>query len=63
MDFNERLALSIPDAARAAGISRSKLYQLLDDKEPKLKSLKIGGRRLILRSDLEAFLRAAREAA
>ena len=61
MDFNDRLALSIPDAAKAVGISRSKLYELLDERA--LASLKIGGRRLILRSDLEAFLEAAREPA
>jgi excisionase family DNA binding protein len=61
MELHDRLALSIPDAAKAAGISRSKLYELIEDKE--LRSLKIGGRRLIMRSDLEAFLEAAREAA
>jgi excisionase family DNA binding protein len=61
MDFSDRLALSIPDAAKAVGISRSKLYELLDGKQ--LRSLKIGGRRLIMRRDLESFLEAAREAA
>jgi len=61
MDLHERLALSIPHAARAAGISRSKLYELLA--QARLPSVKIGGRRLILCADLHAFLEAARVAA
>ena len=59
--ISERIALSIPDAAKAASISRSKLYELIDNRE--LQSIKVGGRRLILRTDLQAFLEAAREAA
>ena len=61
MDLTERLALSIPDAARAISISRSRLYELMDEK--RLNSVKIGGRRLILKRDLEALLEASREAA
>jgi excisionase family DNA binding protein len=61
MYFEERLALSVPSAAQMAGISRSKLYQFLHGGS--LRSFKLGGRRLILRKDLEAFLEAAREAA
>ena len=52
---NERIALRIRDAATISGLSRSTLYELL--KAGKLRAVKIGGRRLILRDSLEALLR------
>jgi excisionase family DNA binding protein len=59
MDHNERVALSVPDAARAAAISRSKLYEYIAGGG--LRSFRLGGRRLILKRDLVAFLETARE--
>jgi excisionase family DNA binding protein len=54
------LALAIPVAAEMAGISRSLLYELIAD--GRLKSFKVGNRRLILRADLQAFLEGERDA-
>ena len=48
------LAMSVPDAADAIGISRAQLYVLL--KLHEIKSLKIGRRRLIELSEIERFL-------
>lgn len=46
--------LSIGEAARLLGIGRSTLYGLLNDGD--LSGLKIGGRTLISRLDLEALV-------
>lgn len=51
-----RIALTISEAAKATGISRSHVYKLLS--EGALTRRKIGKRTLILREDLEAFMRA-----
>jgi len=51
---NERIALRIHDASLVSGLSRSTLYELL--KAGKLRAVKVGGRRLILRESLEALL-------
>jgi excisionase family DNA binding protein len=51
-----RLALSINDAATASGLSRSTLYNLIN--QLKLRAIKIAGRRLILVEDLQAMLNA-----
>ena len=51
---NERIALRIRDASIISGLSRSTLCELL--KTGKLRAVKIGGRRLILRNSLEALL-------
>jgi excisionase family DNA binding protein len=51
---NERIAFRIRDASIVSGLSRSTLYELL--KAGKLRAVKIGGRRLILRDSLEALL-------
>jgi excisionase family DNA binding protein len=50
----ERLAYSPAEAAQALGISRAKLYQLLDDGA--LPSVKLDRRRLIRREALDALL-------
>jgi excisionase family DNA binding protein len=55
---NERIALRIRDASIVSGLSRSTLYELL--KAGKLRAVKIGGRRLILRDSLEALLGGAK---
>lgn len=53
----EKLALRMNEAVSIAGLSRSKLYQEI--KEGRLKAVKAGGRRLILRSDLEDYFSKA----
>ncbi|WKL58003.1 helix-turn-helix domain-containing protein [Asticcacaulis sp. ZE23SCel15] len=52
-----KLAYRIDEAVRATGLGRSFLYERMA--EGSLKSVKIGGRRLILQDDLMAFLRGA----
>ena len=52
--INKPIALRINQAAAMSGLSRSKIYELISDKQ--LKAIKAGGRRLILHSDLEDFL-------
>lgn len=53
-DRVERLAYSPAEAAAEIGISRAKLYQLLDDGT--IPSLKLGRRRLIRREALVNLL-------
>jgi len=52
--FDERDAISIDEAARRSGLSRSRVYEAL--KAGDLKSLKIGARRLIMIDALMAWL-------
>ena len=52
----EKLAYTLPEAAAATGLSLSYLYRL--SCEGKLPVSKVGTRALILRSELEAFLRS-----
>jgi excisionase family DNA binding protein len=52
------LALSVSDTARAIGVSRATLYVLFAER--KLKSLKVGKRRLVERAEIERFLAAHR---
>jgi excisionase family DNA binding protein len=54
-DKLEPLAVSVGEAARLAGVSRTTLYQAL--RSGGLKSLKIGSRRLITIEALDAWLR------
>jgi excisionase family DNA binding protein len=49
----------INEASIAAGISRSTIYKLMT--AGKLRTTKVGGRRLILREDLQALLHAGAE--
>ena len=48
------LAISIVDAARAAGVGRSTIYENINSGA--LKARKAGRRTLILRADLQAWL-------
>ena len=57
----EKLAYQVNEAARASGLSRTTLYELI--KNGQLKTIKAAGRRLILRSDLQAYLASCRDAA
>jgi excisionase family DNA binding protein len=50
----EKLALRIKEAVAVSGLSRSTIYKLVSEK--KLRAVKVGGRRLILREDLQALL-------
>lgn len=52
----EKIALRINDAVAISGLSRSTLYKL--HANGKLRTRKVGGRRLILREDLLALLQA-----
>jgi excisionase family DNA binding protein len=51
---SERLALGILEAARAAGVGRSTIYENINSGQ--LKARKAGRRTLILRADLQAWL-------
>ncbi|HEY6697095.1 MAG TPA: helix-turn-helix domain-containing protein [Acidimicrobiales bacterium] len=51
---DDRLAVSVAEAARIIGVGRTRLYALLDDGT--LPARKLDKRTLILRADLEAFL-------
>ena len=51
---SHRAALSVTEAATAAGISRSFLYEAIA--AGRLVSLKIGNRRLVRPTDLESWL-------
>lgn len=49
------LSLSIEEVRAASGLGRTKLYQLINSGE--LKARKIGKRTVVLRDDLETFLK------
>jgi excisionase family DNA binding protein len=55
----DRIAFRIHDASHISGLSRSTLYKLIGN--GKLRSVKAGGRRLILRTDLEAYFAQLRD--
>ena len=55
----QREGLSVADACTIAGIGRTKIYEAISSGA--LKARKFGKRRLILRSDLHAFLAALPE--
>jgi excisionase family DNA binding protein len=52
--LNERLVLSIEDASRYIGLSKTSIYNLLEEGE--FGSFKVGKRRLIRREELDAFV-------
>ncbi len=51
--YPDKIAFRIDEAVRASGLSRSSLYLLIASGE--VPAIKAGGRRLILRTDLEAY--------
>jgi excisionase family DNA binding protein len=57
----EKLAYTVPEFCEATGIGKTSLYELIN--EGKLKAIKAAGRRLILKSDAQAFLASCRDAA
>ena len=56
---DNRLALRINDAVAVSGLGRSTIYKLIDSE--KLRSVKIGKRRLVIRESLESLLRGVEE--
>lgn len=56
---NEKAAFTITEAGKYAGLSRSFIYSLFEQK--RLPRLKAGKRVLILKSDLDAYLQALRD--
>jgi excisionase family DNA binding protein len=56
---SEKLAFTIAEACTAVGIGKTSIYELIN--AGKLKAFKAAGRRLILRSDLEAYLQSCRD--
>lgn len=56
----QREGLSVTEACAIAGIGRTKIYEAISSGA--LKARKFGKRRIILRSDLHAFLAALPEA-
>lgn len=53
-----KIAYNVPEAAKATGLGRSTLFELIRD--GKLKAIKAAGRRIILRTDLEEFFESCR---
>ncbi len=53
-DANDKISYRIDEAVKASGLGRSFLYEKIA--EGALRSVKVGGRRLILRRDLLAFI-------
>lgn len=52
--FNQRPTLSIDEAVRYSGLSRSLIYELMG--ASRIRSTKLGKRRLIVRESLDAVL-------
>ena len=54
ISIKDRLTLRLPDAVLYSGLGRSSLYKLLSS--GRLRSVKVGSRRLILRESLDALM-------
>ena len=54
------VAFTVPDAVSYSGLSRSRLYKLMQDRE--IAALRVGGRRMILRQELDSFIARCAEA-
>lgn len=59
--LSQKIAYRIDEAVQVSGLGRTTIYDEI--KHRRLKAIKVAGRRLILREDLEAFLKAAVTAA
>ena len=57
----DKIAYRVDEAVRASGLGRTTIYDEI--KSGRLKAVKVAGRRLIMKADLEAFLRSNAEAA
>lgn len=51
---DDRISVRIPEACRLIGISRSKLYELIDAGD--IQTAKVGASRLVLVRSLRAFI-------
>jgi excisionase family DNA binding protein len=51
---SDRLSYRVKDIPAVTGLPRTRVFALL--KSGALKSVKVGGRRILLRSDVESFL-------
>ena len=54
----EKLSFTIPEVAQVSGLGRTSIYGAINSGA--LKSVRVCGRRLVLRPDLEAFLTSGR---
>ena len=54
----EKLSFTIPETCAASGLGRTSIYGAINSGA--LKSVRVCGRRLVLRPDLEAFLTSGR---
>ena len=57
----EKIAFNIPQACAATGLGKTSIYEAI--KSGKLKSIRVCGRRLVLKDDLQACLNSGRDAA
>ena len=55
MPTNERIALSVQEAAAMLGVSKTKMYELIKRQDCDF-AVMLGGRRLISRAKLEAWI-------
>lgn len=53
--MNEKIALSVPEAAALIGVSKSKMYEIMRRDDCDF-SFMLGGRRLISKAKLEAWI-------
>lgn len=62
--MNERIALSVPEAAALIGVSKTTFYEIMKRADVDF-AVQIGGRKLVSRSRLEAWIdrQAERQAA
>ncbi len=60
--MNERIALSVPEAAALINVSKTKMYEIIKRSDCDF-AFMLGGRRLINRSKLEAWIDRQTEAA
>lgn len=58
---NDKIAYRIDEAVSASGLGRTTIYDEI--KNRRLRAIKVAGRRLILREDLEAFLKSTSQTA
>jgi excisionase family DNA binding protein len=61
LESNDRVLLSIPEAASALSVGRTTIYELLADGS--LDAVKLGKRRLIVRASIEALVKRLAEKA
>ena len=53
--MNERIALSVSEAAQLIGVSKTKMYEIIRQDDSDF-AFMLGGRRLVSRSKLEAWV-------